>query len=152
MVEQELTNVLWRRIVEQFRAFVGLTAFEDLCREWALVQARAGRLPFPPDIVGSHWSKGVQVDVVALNWQEKAILLGECKWGADKVRRDVIRELIETKTPKVLKDLPEGGQGWSVHYAFFGRAGFTDAARTRAEAAGAQLVDLETLDADLQRR
>jgi AAA+ ATPase superfamily predicted ATPase len=34
LVEQELTNVLWQRIAEQFRAFVGLTAFEDLCREW----------------------------------------------------------------------------------------------------------------------
>ena len=151
LVEQELTNVLWQRIVEQFRAFVGLTAFEDLCREWALVQARAGRLPFSPDVVGSHWSKGVQVDVVAVNWREKAILLGECKWGADKVRRDVVRELIESKTPKVLKDLPEGGEGWSVYRAFFGRAGFTDAARATAEAAGAQLVDLETLDTDLRR-
>ncbi len=81
LVEQELTDVLWQRIAEQFRAFVGLTAFEELCREWTLVQARAGRLPFPPEIVGSHWSKDVQVDVVALNWREQAILLGECKWG-----------------------------------------------------------------------
>jgi hypothetical protein len=51
----------------------------------------------------------------------------------------------------VLKDLPEGGEGWRVHYAFFARAGFTDAARTEAEAANAQLVDLETLDVDLRR-
>jgi uncharacterized protein len=28
---------------------------------------------------GSHWSRTVQVDVVALNWQERAILRGECK-------------------------------------------------------------------------
>ncbi len=151
LVEQELTDVLWQRITEQFRAFVGLTAFEDLCREWTLDQARAGQLPFPPEAVGSHWSRSVQVDVAAVNWREKAILLGECKWGTEKVRRDVIRELIETKTSKVLKDLPEGGEGWLVHYAFFARAGFTDAARTEAEAANAQLVDLETLDVDLRR-
>jgi hypothetical protein len=60
----------------------------------------------------------------------------------------VIRELVETKTPKVLKELPDG-EGWKVHYAFFARAGFTDAAHTEAEALGALLVDLERLDADL---
>jgi len=38
-----------------------------------------------------------------------------------------------------------------VHYVFFARAGFTDAARAEAESVGAQLVDLETLDADLRR-
>ncbi len=58
-----------------------------------------------------------------------------------------VRELIEQKRPEVLKRLP-GGE-WDVHYAFFSRAGFTDAARTRAEESGALLVDLERLDADL---
>ena len=64
--------------------------------------------------------------------------------------RSVICELIETKTPKVLKDLPVEGEGWQVHYAFFARAGFTDAARAEGESVGAQLVDLGTLDMDLK--
>ncbi|MDY7075910.1 MAG: ATP-binding protein [Chloroflexota bacterium] len=145
LVEQELTDLLWQRIAEQFRAFVGLTAFENLCREWTLVQARAGQLPFPPEIVGSHWSKNAQVDVVALNWREQAILLGECKWGVDSVERSVVRELVD-KTPHVVPD-----EDWNVHYALFARAGFTDAARAEAEAAGARLVDLATLDAGLRR-
>jgi len=145
LIELGLTDVLWQRIGEQLRAFVGLTTFEDLCREWTLVQAHAGQLPFSPEIVGSHWSKDAQVDVVALNWREKAILLGECKWGVDAVGRSVIRELVE-KSPQVV---PE--DDWQVHYVFFARAGFTDAARSEAEAVGAQLVDLETLDVDLRR-
>lgn len=66
---------------EQFRGFVGETAFEELCRSWTLAQARARRLPFAPEIVGSHWARDVQADVVALSWREQAILLGECKWG-----------------------------------------------------------------------
>lgn len=45
----------------------------------------------------------------------------------------------------------EAQKGWTVHYAFFARAGFTDAARTEAESVGAQLVDLERLDADLRQ-
>jgi len=147
LVEQELTNLLWERISGEFRAFVGMTAFEELCREWVLAQARARRLPFPPEVVGSHWAADAQVDVVALNWREREVLLGECKWGAGPVGRDVVRELVEAKTPRVLAELPERGAGWRVYHVFFARAGFTEAAR--AQAAEAQLIDLATLDADL---
>jgi hypothetical protein len=55
----------------------------------------------------------------------------------------VIREMLESETPKVLKDLPEEGAGWKVHHAFFARTGFTDAAQTEARAAGALLIDLQ---------
>jgi len=143
-------------IREGLRAFVGATAFEELSRQWVEKQGRAGQLPFDVQEVGSHWSRGVQVDVVAVNWAQRAILLGECKWGderpqwgADAVDRGTMRELIEAKTPRVLKQLPDEGAGWRVHYAFFARTGFTDAARAVGQAAGAQLVDLATLDTDL---
>jgi hypothetical protein len=139
------------RIREGLRAFVGMTAFEELSREWVTEQGRGGALPFEAREVGSHWSRRVQVDVVAVNWTEHAILLGEAKWGTAPVGRSVIRDLIESKAPKVLKDLPGEGQGWQVHYAFFARAGFTDAARAEAELAEAQVVDLERLDGDLAR-
>jgi len=144
LIELGLNERLGNRTSEQFRAFVGLTAFEELCREWTLVQARAGNLPFPPEIVGSHWAKDIQVDVVALNWRDQAILLGECKWGIESVGRSVIRELVD-KAPRVAP-----GDDWQIHYVFFARDGFTDAARAAAEAVGAQLVDLERLDADLR--
>jgi len=145
LVELELSDLLWERISEQFRAFVGQTAFEDLCREWVLVQARAGRLPFAPEIVGSHWAADAQVDVVALNWRERTILLGECKWGPSPVGRSVVCELVD-KAPRVVP-----GEDWQVHYAFFARAGFTDAAQTEAKERGAILVDLAMLDQELRR-
>jgi uncharacterized protein len=126
-----------------------MTTFEELCREWLLIQARAGRLPFAVEEVGSHWSGGVQVDVVAMNWREKAILLGEAKWQTESVKRVVIRELLEQKTAKLLKILPDEGAGWQVHYAFFARTGFSDAARAQATAVNALLVDLPQLDNDL---
>jgi hypothetical protein len=131
------------------RAFVGMTAFEELSRRWVLEQGRAGTLPFEVREVGSHWSRRVQVDVVAVNWTDHEILLGEAKWGTDPVARSLVRDLVETKTPKVLKDLPNQKEGWRVRYAFFARAGFTAAARAEAESAQAHLVDLEKLDADL---
>jgi hypothetical protein len=81
--------------------------------------------------------------VVALNWRDKAILLGECKWGVDPVGRSVIRGLVD-KTPLIVP-----GKGWQIHYVFFARAGFTDAARDEAQSVGTDLVDLERLDSDL---
>ena len=137
-------------IREGLRAFVGQTTFEELGRHWIAEQGKAGHLPFEPEEVGSHWSRQVQVDVVAVNWRERAILLGECKWGQERVGRNVVRELIEEKTPKVLPDLPNAGAGWTVHYAFFARAGFTGAACSLAQAHSALLVDLDTLGRDLQ--
>ena len=144
LIELELVDVLWQRLAGQFRALLGGTAFEDLCREWTLAQARRGRLPFVPEIVGSHWAPDAQVDVVALNWRERAILLGECKWGVGQLGRAVVRELVE----KSYKVVP--GEDWQVHYVFFARAGLTDSARAEAKALGAQWVDLATLDRDLR--
>lgn len=144
MVELGQAETLWRKIGEQFRSFVGVTTFEELCREWVIRQARQRKLPFQLERVGSHWAGDVQVDVVAINWQERAILLGECKWGVEAVGRSVIRDLVD----KASKAVP--GKGWQVHFACFARAGFTDAAREEAQRIGAMLVDLETLDKDLR--
>ncbi len=136
-------------IQDQLRAFVGSTAFEALCREWVSRAGQAGRLPFEAQHVGAHWSRKVQVDVVAVNWREKGILLGECKWGTEAVAREIVSDLLEDKAPPLLKSLPEEGHGWSVHYAVFARAGFTPAARALAHKHQVTLVDLRQLDHDL---
>lgn len=149
LIAQQLYDEVEKRISEQLRAFIGMTAFEELSREWILTQARAGKMPFSVEQVGSHWGGGVQVDVVAINWRERQLLLGESKWQAEPIRRRVVRELIETKTPKVLKQLPEEGDGWHVYYAFFSRSGFTDEARSLSNTHDTQLVDLALLDNDL---
>lgn len=132
-------------IQSQLRAFVGV-AFEKLAQQW--VATRPEDLPFIPDAIGAHWSRGVQVDVVAVNWQSKDILLGECKWGDNDISRKVVRELIERKGPRLQKKM---GADWTMHYAYFARRGFTNAARAEAQAHGASLVDLTRIDSDLQR-
>jgi len=134
------------------RAFVGVTAFEELARQWVWTQGKAGQLPFTPDGIGSHWSSRVQVDVVALNWETHDILLGECKWGADRVDRQVVRGLVEQKTPLALRDLTDQGAGWKVHYALFARSGFTPAAIREMQQVQGLLVDLASLDAALAEK
>lgn len=134
-------------IKSELRTFVGLS-FEKLAQQWVVAQARAGKLPFAPEAVGSHWSRRVQVDVVAINHQSREILLGECKWGEGPVNRQVVRELIEQKGPKVRQGLPDG-EDWTFHYAIFARAGFTEAAAAELHARGGLPVDLPALDEGL---
>jgi AAA+ ATPase superfamily predicted ATPase len=149
LLAQGLYAQVEQRIAEQLRAFVGMTTFEELCQEWVLAQARAARLPFAVEQVGAHWGGGAQVDVAAISWREQELLLGEAKWGTDTVGRSVVRELIEDKTPKVRASLPHSGADWTIHYAFFARRGFTEAAEALAREHDAWLVDLATLDRDL---
>jgi len=134
------------QIRDGLRAFVGGTAFEEISREWVLQKGKTGQLLFEPEVVGSHWSASVQVDVVAVNWHEKQILLGECKWGQDGIDRQIVRELAEQKTPKVLATLPNGGENWRVHYAIFTRGEVTPAARTEMKKLGGMTITLEMLD------
>ena len=149
LIAQELYDELEERIAEQLRAFVGMTTFEELCREWVLVQARSRNLPFSVEQVGAHWDSQVQVDVAAISWREKALLLGEVKWQKDRVSRRIIRELILEKTPKIRNVLPDAGQDWRIYYIFFSRSGFTEAAQAIAGEYEATLVDLEGLDQTL---
>jgi len=137
------------QVKDGLRAFVGKTAFEEIAREWVMRQGRAGQLPFEPEAVGSHWSASVQTDVVAINWHEKQILLGECKWGLDGIDRQIVRELIEQKKPKVIAALPDGGDGWRVHYAIFARGGITSAATAELQKYAGIAVDLKILERDL---
>ena len=138
-------------IHEHLRAFVGATAFEELCRTWVLRASIAKRLPFQIQDVGSHWSRHVQIDVVGINWSKKEILAGECKWGSDAVAREVIEELLSVKLPRLLRDLPEEGTGWKVYTIAFSRAGFTPAAQELARTDKMIIVDLAQLDRDLSK-
>ncbi|MBK8986422.1 MAG: ATP-binding protein [Chloroflexi bacterium] len=134
-------------IKSELRAFVGLS-FEKLVQEWVAKQTHAGQLPFAPESVGSHWSRRVQVDVVAVNRPSREMLLGECKWGEELVSRQVVCELMEQKGPKLRQELPDG-DAWTFHYAIFAQAGFTAAAAAELTARQGLLVDLAALDAGL---
>lgn len=139
-----------RLVKEGLRAFVGMTAFEELSKEWVRAVNRRGMLPFEAETVGSHWSASTQVDVVAVNWHSRDILLGECKWGESGINQQIVRELIEEKTPKVLADLPGKPESWRVHYVLFSRKEVTSAAAKKIQQVNGQIVGLIDLERDLQ--
>jgi hypothetical protein len=108
-------------------------------------------LPFEAEQIGSYWSRATQVDVVAVNWSRKQILLGECKWGATQVEAEALKDLIEKKAPLVRRALSDEGEGWKVSYALFGRWGFKANIGALAEKQRCLLVDLKRLDHDIGR-
>lgn len=106
----ELTELIWG----QLRAFVGQTAFEEICRDWVRqVDTAKGVLPFRPTYVGRHWSKTVEADVIGIQWEARQILIGECKWDDNPVSREQARRLVDVTAPKTLADLARqaGGGG-----------------------------------------
>lgn len=144
------TDLVLDKVKQELRAFVGGTTFEELAQQWLIQQGKAGNLPFVPDIIGPHWSRHVQVDVTAVNWQSRQILLAECKWGQGPVNRQVVRELIERKTLRLRRDLTDAGEGWDIFYAIFSRAGFTESAAAELQAHAGLVIDLAALDDGLK--
>ena len=132
-------------IQQGLRAFVGSTAWEDLARQWVWQSGMERSLAFVPEVIGSHWSRTVQADVVAINWTSRHILIGECKWGTDAVDRQIVGDLLERTLPQTLAALPEQGVGWQVVPMLFARAGATPAAQRLLADAGGRLIDLATL-------
>lgn len=136
---------VWRTIERHWRAFVGATTFEELCREWVYAAAEMGQLPFLPQRVGSHWSATEQIDVVAVNWDEAGVLYGECKWRRESALNEGEVKKLFLRAERV-QLTTRSGRPLQPHYLFFSRAGFTGPAQDLAASRQSILVDLHSLD------
>ncbi len=145
-IERGRTRQTVSLISDHLPDFIGRHTFEELCREWVNIRAEMDEFFFLPERVGSFWSKEAQVDVLAINWRTKHILLGECKWEKRATGRKVIQTLFD-KTNKVLPT----GVTWQISYAFFSRQGFTQPATELAQTKTALLISLEEIEADIRR-
>ena len=147
-------------ISEDLRAFLGTYVFEELCRDWVLVEAESGRLGWRPEEYGAYWrrSKGasVQLDVVAAISRAKRCLIGEAKWTESPINREVITSLVE-RSKRLLANIADSDDhedklghktaAYQAEYAYFSRSGFTQAARAEAARIGARLIDLQMIEA-----
>ena len=122
--------------------FIGTHTFEELSREWVAIKSDLQAFPFLPERIGAFWSSKAQVDVVAINWRTKDILLGECKWGRQAQGLKVVNTLLEKR------DLVVPAGTWQVHYAFFTRHPLTQPARVAAQRVDALLVTPEIIEQD----
>ncbi len=77
-----------KSFVRSHAAFV----YEDICRELLGVDRQ---FPYHFSRIGRYWDKNTEIDVVAVNEEEKVILFGECKYWSTLVDVDVFYELVD---------------------------------------------------------
>ncbi|MGB1253042.1 MAG: ATP-binding protein [Candidatus Promineifilaceae bacterium] len=129
-----------RQELDQF-ASVG---FERVVREWIISQTDTSILPFVADNVGAHWSRLTRVDVVAVHWAKKELLLAACHWEVHEVPLQQVKQLVR-KASRVRPDLPNGAE-WKIHFALFSRSGLSPEAAEAFRRENGVVVPLERLD------
>jgi AAA+ ATPase superfamily predicted ATPase len=114
--EEELDYVLEKKIKPAMDMFTS-RAYEEICRAFVKRGFLEG-LRF--DKVGRWWSREAEIDIVATNDDDDAILFGEVKWSSRKVGTDILEEL---KKKATLVDWGTGRR--KEQYVLFSRKGFT---------------------------
>lgn len=119
--ELSLGNTEWaiamfdRHFVESHVSFV----FESVCR--SMVRDMTDEIGFVPIRVGSYWGGNVEIDIVAVNEDEKRLFVGECKYHKNTpVCNHVLNEL-RGKVANV-RDFDR----FDVVYGLFSVSGFDD--------------------------
>ena len=110
-----------------------------------------------PDRVGSAWNRQAEVDVVGINWMQKTIILGECKWTLNPIDTPVLAHLVE----KASRLIPQEGK-WQAYFLGFSRSGWSSRAiqfqkeiikqpakGQNWHSVGLRLLDLAEVDRDL---
>lgn len=146
-------------ITQHMPAFIGSYTWEELCREWVLRASNRGILPVVADRVESAWLKDCQVDVAGINFEQRTMILGECKWTSHSGNVDILEGLV-AKTEKIIPEIKEG-QHWKILFLGFSRDRWTQAAQAFVkekdnypgdgswQPVGFQLLTLEDVDRDL---
>ena len=117
--EPQTAKWLADRIKTQFPAYIGRSAYEELARSHLATIGEAGKLPLVPQYVGRAWNRHAEIDIVAINWDDRSVMLGECKWTRKKINLGDYESL--RKRAEKLTRL----NGFHKHYALFSKTGFT---------------------------
>jgi len=146
-------------IQQSLPSFIEENTWQELCHEWLLRSSANGELPFTVHDVGAAWTRTISVDVAGINKESKHLVLGTCLWDDAPADLGMLQELVS----KASAIVPEKGK-WSVAFVGFSACGWTDEARSFANAitdsgtAGenwqpvwSKLLDLEEVDDDLAR-
>ena len=121
-----------RMIKETFNQHLSF-AFEDVCKQHCLELMREGSIWFSS--IGRWWQKNEEIDIVALNEENKEIYFGEAKWSRKPVGIDILDDL---KRKAVLVEWYRGKR--KEHFMLFSMSGFTDAVKDRAKKGGVLLT------------
>jgi len=93
-IELGLIDAPLENFRRNFNRYVGF-AFEEIAKQFLVELNKAGKLPFRFTKIGRWWHKNEEIDLVALNENERKALFVEVKW----------KSLGEREAKGILKDL-----------------------------------------------
>lgn len=131
-----------KEIIDDISDFMGL-AFEDICKQYLIRQAKLRKLPFVPAKIGKWWGNNPaikaqdDVDLLALNKKRTEGIFCECKFTNRPMPMEEYDDLV-TAT----KAFPETMKKYLM---FISRSGFTAPVQRRAEEEGTVLLGIEDL-------
>lgn len=135
--EGEIDYLIDKKMVPRLDLFTS-AVFEEVCRCFLRSKSLPDGMRF--NKTGRWWSRDAEIDILAINEEDNAILFGEAKWSTKKVGADILRDLKE-KTARV----EWGGPGRKEYFALFSRKGFTAELKKIAEQEGILLKTIEEL-------
>ncbi|MBI5327025.1 MAG: ATP-binding protein [Deltaproteobacteria bacterium] len=127
-------NEVLRMIKETFKQHLSFV-FEDVCKEHCVELLRDGKIRFTS--IGRWWHKNEEIDIVALNEENREIYFGEAKWSKKPVGLDIMEHL---KKKATLVQWNTGKR--KEYYMLFSRSGFTESLQERAIKEGVLLISL----------
>lgn len=109
--------------IQKFVAFV----YEDICRNIFADLCRDRTIPFVPSRIGSYWLNDfdgdTEIDVVAVDHQNKQVFAGECKFHTKPVDAPVYFALKEKVDNTA--EIHKAFLGYDVLFGVFSKSGFT---------------------------
>ncbi len=113
--------------------------FEDICRQYIIRRAKAGKLPFVPYIIGKWWGNNPvikaqdDVDLLAFDRKREKGIFVECKFRNISMDMEEYEDLLTaTEAFPSVKD---------KNLIFISKGGFTEAVKRRAGEEGAELIE-----------
>lgn len=128
--ELELDNVqiVLDEINKDFKEMFVAFAYEDICKEIFQNLCKKGSIDFVPSRIGSYWlndfNNDTEIDVMAIDNQNKRIFVGECKYHNKSVDAQVyfsLKEKVENND-----EIKKGFTGFELIYGLFSKSGFTN--------------------------
>jgi AAA+ ATPase superfamily predicted ATPase len=126
--EKEVLKVI-RETFDQQLSF----SFEEICKEHCLDLMKEEKIRFTS--IGRWWQKNEEIDIVALDEENKEIYFGEAKWSKKPVGVDILEQL---QRKAGLVDWNKGKR--KEHFILFSRSGFTHGLKERAGKEGTLLI------------
>ena len=140
IVSGRIERTYEKSVKSQLNDYMGLV-FEKMCQAYLLRYAE--NLPFELSRIGQWWGsnpatrKQVQIDIVGADSEEKAFIIGSCKFKNEKIGIDEYERLEHYAAVF--------GKRGTYHYYIFSKGGFTDGLIEKAKEDDVRLVTLDEM-------